>query len=147
MKVNVSKSIRDALNKLGIDASAREIAAEVSGMSAEHAAKVTATGKLWDNYVSMQRARIRGGKVRRGAAAAGAEDLTVTVANLQAVAKLATHLKNPSEIAHFVAAVAGLGSSKKTALVLQKFADLQKKYDDVKKIEAFLAEVESFGLN
>lgn len=147
VKVNVSKSIRDALAKLGIDASARDVAAEVSAISVEHAAKVTATGKLWDNYVSMQRARIRGGKGRRGAVAAGAEDLTVTVGNLQALAKLAALLKSPSEIAHFVAAVAGLGSPKKVALVLQKFADLQKKFDDVKKIDAFLADVEAVGLN
>lgn len=147
VKVNVSKSIRDALAKLGIDASARDVAAEVSGLSVEHAAKVTATGKLWDNYVSMQRARIRGGgKGRRGASAAGGEDLTVSVGNLQALAKLAAHLKNPSEIAHFVAAVTSFGSPKKIALVLQKFADLQKKFDDVKKIEAFLADVEAVGL-
>lgn len=144
VKVNVSKAIREALDKLGVDAPAREVSDAVSKMSPAHAEKVKATGKLWDNYVSMQRSKIRGGsKKRRGVAS---DDSTVTVANLRELIKIGTLLKQPGELTNLFAAIASLGSPRKVQLVVQKLNELQARYDDMKKVEAFLTDVESLGI-
>lgn len=145
-RVNVSQSIRDALGELGIDAPAKDVAEAVAALSPEHQRKVEATGKLWDNYVSMQRTKLRGGPKRRRGGAAGGEDLTVTIRNLQDLIKVVAQLKSPSEIGNIVSAISGMGSPRKAQLVVQKFMDLHKKYDDVRKVEAFLNDVESAGL-
>ncbi len=146
--VNVSKAIRDALETLGVDAPAREVSDAVSKMSAEHAEKVRATGKLWDNYVSMQRSRIRGGtKRRRVVGATGPEETTVTVGNLRDLIKIASLLKQSSELSHVFSLMNGLGSQRKVQLTISKLADLQSRYDDMKKIEAFLGDVEALGIH
>lgn len=148
VRVNVSKAIREALETLGVDAPARDVSEAVSRMSPEHAEKVRATGKLWDNYVSMQRSRIRGGaKRRRGAAGfAGIEDSNVTVANLRDLMKVASLLKQPSELTHLFSLISSLGTPRKVQLVAGKLAELQARYDDMKKIDAFLSDVEALGI-
>lgn len=149
VRVNVSKAIRDALETLGVDAPAREVSEAVSKMSPEHAEKVRATGKLWDNYVSMQRSRLRGGaKRRRGAAGfAGIEDSAVTVANLRDLIKISTLLKQPAELSNLFALISSLGSPRKVQLIVGKLAELQARHDDLKKVEAFLNDVESLGIH
>lgn len=144
VRVNVSKAIREALGTLGVDAPAREVSDAVSKMSPEHAEKVKATGKLWDNYVSMQRSKIRGGTKRRRAAAG--DDLTVSVSNLRDLIKIAALLKHSSELNNLFAAINNLGSPKKVQLVVQKLAELQARHDDLKKVEAFLNDVEALGI-
>lgn len=147
VRVNVSKAIRDALETLGVDAPAREVSDVVSKMSPEHAEKVRATGKLWDNYVSMQRSRIRGGtKRRRAAGFAGVEDNNVTVANLRELIKIASLLKQSTELTHLFSLIANLGSPRKVQLIVSKLAELQARYDDMKKVEAFLSDVEALGI-
>ncbi len=145
VRVNVSKSIRDALEKLGVDAPAREVSELVSRMSPEHAEKVKATGKLWDNYVSMQRSRMRGGaKRRRGAVVV--EDSNVTVANLRDLIKIAALLKNSNELTNLFALISSLGSPRKVQLIVGKLAELQQDHDDLKKVEIFLNKIESLGI-
>jgi hypothetical protein len=123
VRVNVARAIRDALEKLGVDTPAREVSEYVTKMSAEHAEKVKATGKLWDNYVSMQRRTLRGGsKKRRGAG----EDTTVSVANLRDLIKIASQLKQPSELLNVFAAISNLGSPRKVQLIAAKLSELQK---------------------
>ncbi len=148
VRVNVSKAIRDALETLGVDAPARDVSDAVSKMSPEHAEKVRATGKLWDNYVSMQRSRIRGGaKRRRGPAGfAGVEDSNVTVANLRDLMKIATLLKSSTELTNLFALISSLGSPRKVQLIVSKLAELQARYEDMKKIDAFLSDVEALGI-
>lgn len=147
VKVNVSKAIREALDTLGVDAPAREVSEAVSKMSPEHAEKVRATGKLWDNYVSMQRSRIRGGaKRRRGAGMAGAEDSTVTVTNLRDLMKIASLLKQSGELPHLFTLISNLGSPRKVQLIVSKLSELQARYDDLKKVDAFLTDVEALGI-
>lgn len=145
VRVNVSRAIREALEALGVDAPAREVSDYVSKMSADHAEKVKATGKLWDNYVSMQRSRIRGGsKRRRGATVV--EDSNVTVANLRDLIKVASLLKNSSELTNLFALLSSLGSPRKVQLIVGKLVELQKDHDDLKKVEAFLNKIESLGI-
>ncbi len=148
VRVNVSKAIREALGTLGVDAPARDVSDAVSKMSPEHAEKVRATGKLWDNYVSMQRSRIRGGaKRRRGALGVpGMEDNNVSVANLRDMIKITSLLKQSTEVTHLFSLIASLGSPRKVQLIVSKLAELQARHDDMKKVEAFLSDVEALGI-
>jgi hypothetical protein len=146
VRVNVSKAIREAIEKLGVDAPAREVSDAVSRMSPDHAEKVKATGKLWDNYVSMQRSRLRGGNKKRRAAGTGTDDTSVSVANLRELIKIGTMLKHPGELSNLFAAISNLGSPRKVQAVAQKLSELQTRYEDLKKVEAFLNDVEALGI-
>lgn len=146
VKVNVSKAIREALDQLGVDAPAREVSDAVSKMSPAHAEKVKATGKLWDNYVSMQRSRIRGGTKKRRNVGSFSDETTVSVSNLRDLIKIGSMLKHSSELTNLFAAISNLGSPRKVQLVVQKLTELQARYEDMKKVEAFLNDVEALGI-
>ena len=115
--------------------------------------------KHWTSYVTqnrdraarelgVERTRRRGRRPKTAPAPAGVNGAEpVTVADILSLGKIRAKLKDEKDLADVVTVVAGLGPAPRAKLILDKYEELMKRYDeDAEKVEQFLRDVQELRL-